>query len=108
MKKKKIEVFLKGQDVNCKGVYNLESNKLTILSGSIIRKKVSKGFKYNEKRQGQIAEYCEEKIRSYVLIKDAMFDTPSAAAKFSLGYEVNGPAYWKTNDNIKLKDYMIR
>ena len=106
MKKKTIEVYLNGQDVNCKGVYNFESKKLTILSGSLIRKKVSKGFKYNKKRQEQIAEYCEEKSRSYILIKDAIFETPSAAAKFSLGYEVNGPVYWKTDDKKKLKDHM--
>jgi hypothetical protein len=42
------------------------------------------------------------------LNKDVVFETPSAAAKFSLGYEVNGPVYWKTDDKEKLKDVMQR
>lgn len=101
---KTIKVNLKGANVNCIGKYNCETNKLTVLSGSIIRKKVSPNFKYNAKRILQIKEYCTEQKNSYLLIKDAVFDTPSAAAKFSLGYEVNGPVYWKTDDNIKLKE----
>lgn len=103
---KNIKVYLKGANVNCIGKYNCETKKLTILSGSIIRKKVSPNFKYNAKRLSQIKEYCTEQENSFTLIKDAIFATPSAAAKFSLGYEVNGPAYWRTEDNKNLKEYI--
>lgn len=102
--KKTINVNLKGENVNCKGKYNCETKKLTILAGSVIRKKVSPNFKYNAKRLSQIQDYCSEQGNSYILVKDAIFETPSAAAKFSLGYEVNGPVYWKTDENIKLKE----
>ncbi len=105
---KSIKVNLKGANVQCVGKYNRETNKLTILSGSVIRKKVSPNFKFNAKRQAQIKEYCSEQKDSYVLNKDVVFETPSAAAKFSLGYEVNGPVYWKTDDNEKLKDVLQR
>ena len=101
---KTIFVNLKGANVNCTGIYNCETKKLTILAGSVIRKKVSPNFKYNAKRLSQIKEYCSEQENSYTLVKDAIFETPSAAAKFSLGYEVNGPVYWKTDKNIKLKE----
>ena len=104
--KKTIKVYLKGKDVSCVGQYNSGNNTLTILAGSLIRKKVSPNFKYNRKRLSQIREYCKEQGDSYFLVKDAVFDTPSAAAKFSLGYEVNGPAYWRTDDNVNLKVIM--
>lgn len=104
--KKLIKVYLKGKNVNCVGLFNCETNKLTILAGSIIRKKVSPNFKYNHKRLSQIGEYCKDQGDSFILIKDASFETPSAAAKFSLGYEVNGPAYWKTETNDTIKECM--
>lgn len=101
---KEITVYLRGLDVNCIGKYDFTSNNLKILKGSVIRKKVSQQFKYNDKRLAQIKKSCEEKETSYVLNEDINFQTPTAAAKFSLGYEVNGPLYWKSDERIKLKE----
>ena len=106
MKTNNYSVLLKGKNVDCKGIFCKETNNLTILKGSIIRKKVSPNFKYNAKRLEQIREYCKEQDETYILIKDAVFNTPTAAAKFSLGYEVNGTIYWRTSDNIRLKDLL--
>ena len=105
MKSNKISVYLNGKDVKCIGWYDVNTHELTMLSGSYIRKKISSHFKYNEKRMAQISEYCHEEGNSFVLDKDVSFKTPTAAAKFSLGYEVNGPLYWQT-DKKKLKSFL--
>ena len=58
MKKFKISVLLKGKEAYCNGLYDLESNNLKVLAGSKIRKSWSPNFKYFNKRNTQIKEYC--------------------------------------------------
>ena len=103
---KKVSVFLSGANVQCIGKFDPKTNHLVISAGSKIRKNPSQAFKYAEKRIKQISEYCVEDKESYVLKVDVEFDTPTAAAKFSLGYEVNGLVFWRCSDKTKLKDYI--
>lgn len=106
MKKFSISVVINGLEAHCNGLYDIESNQLKVLSGSKVRKTWSPNFKYFAKRNAQIKEYCIEKDSNVILQKDVTFESPTAAAKFCMGYEVNGMLYWKTTDNVKLKDYL--
>ena len=106
MKEFSISVLLKGKEAYCNGLYDLESNNLKVLEGSKIRKSWSPNFKYFNKRNAQLKEYCIDNGQDLILQKDNVFDTPTAAAKFCMGYEVNGQIYWRTIDNVKLKDFL--
>ena len=104
MKKFTISVLLKGKEAYCNGLYDLESNNLKVLAGSKIRKSWSPNFKYFNKRNTQIKEYCIDNGTDLVLQKDLVFDTPTAAAKLCMGYEVHGQIYWRTTYNVKITD----
>ena len=106
--KNDVIVLLKGKNVDSKGIYSPTTNKLKLLCGSVIRKKVSQQFKYNAKRSSIINKICKENDETYILMEDFLFATPTAAAKFCLGYEVNGLLYWKTENNIKIKDIHLK
>lgn len=47
---------------------------------------------------------AEGKVKDWVTTEDLLFNSPSAAAGFVLGYAVSGPANWKRKDGKSLKD----
>ncbi len=47
---------------------------------------------------------AEKKVVDWTTTEDLLFSSPSTAADFILGYSVSGPAQWKTEAGISLKD----
>lgn len=101
-----IVVSLKGKEALCTGLYDIESNCLKVLKGSVIRKSWSPSFKYYHARNKRIKEYCIEDNNLLITKIDIVFETPTAAAKFCMGYEVNGFIYWRTSPHKTLKTYL--
>jgi len=105
---KQVIVIISGQFAKCIGSYDIESNKLTVKKGSVIRPSCSPNFKYYTKRLEQINSFCIEKDGNLIVKKDVTFDTPTAAAKFCIGYEVNGTLYWHLEDGRQLKSLLAK
>lgn len=74
------------------GVYR--DNKLRVLAGSKLCKEMASSFTLLERRERLLLENAEEGKDTYLLIRDIVFDTPSAAASFCLGTESNGWDVW--------------
>lgn len=101
---KQVYVILGGKNYKNKGVFFPENNKLKLLKGACVRKVCGSTYKFERIRQERISKCCHEGTDFFILDKDVVFDTPTAAAKFCTGNEVNGPSAWRTTDGIKIKD----
>lgn len=101
---KQVNVILGGKNYKNKGVYFPENNKLKLLKGACVRKVCGSAYKFERIRQERISKCCHEGTDFFILDKDVVFDTPTAAAKFCTGNEVNGPSAWRTTDGINIKD----
>ena len=79
-----------------------------VLSGSLIKglrenSSVSKRDAQQRQEAVQSNELTEPDGSNYRLLRDVPFSSPSAAARFVLGYSVSGPQYWKReSDGIPL------
>lgn len=101
-----INLIMKGKNVLAKGTFNVESKEFQLKKESLIKKNHTENFKYFLKRNSLIKKYCEECGESYRLNKDIYFNSPTGAAKFCLGYEVNGLICWRNAKGEKLKDIL--
>ena len=104
---KQINVILGGKNYKNKGIFFPENNSLKLLKGAYIRKVGGYRYKFENIRQERIRKYCHEETDFFVLDEDVIFGTPTAAAKFCTGNEVNGPSAWRTTDGIKIKDLKL-
>ena len=43
-------------------------------------------------------------VKNKITTEDILFSSPTAAAVFVLGYNISGPATWKTKDGQTLKE----
>ena len=105
---KQINVILGGKNYKNKGIFFPENNSLKLLKGACIRKTGGSTYKFENIRRERISKYCHEETDFFILDKDVVFDTPTAAAKFCAGNEVNCPSAWRTTDGIKIKDLKIK
>lgn len=98
-----------GTNRACKatGKYDSINNKFIILKDSVLSLEVSLTFRFSVShamRQNFIKLNCVKKTNGYVVIRDALCDSPSAAASFVLGRSANGWSEWKDKDNSTLKE----
>ena len=88
--------------IEAKGVFDIETGSLTVLSGSI----VSADVRHTNTFRG--ADTIEERRIKYVenrtVVVDVLFKSPSTAANFVTGGSTNGLTAWKTEDGKSLKD----
>lgn len=92
--------YIKKGGCNAKGFYGSEG--FTVLKDSIIAKKISKSFTWQEKRAKIISEYTSKKDDIIVMTSDKTFSSPSGAASFCLGHNANGWTEWKNEDGYTL------
>ncbi len=77
------------------------SEGFVVLKGATVNEKTSiktKGMK--ELR----VKLLKEKVNDLVTTEDILLTSPTAAAEFVLGYDISGPATWKTKDGRTLKE----
>jgi hypothetical protein len=92
--------FAKRGDANAKCRHTSEG--FVVLAGSVIRKDTTASCP-------DFAKAVREDNKAHidtngVLLKDILFKTPSGAASFVFGSQVNGTVEWKTEDGKTLKD----
>ena len=92
---------------DAKGLFDTETQNLTVLKGSKINPHHLDNLKpYARKtREYSIAENAERKGDELILIKDVSFNTPSGAALFCMGGSANGWKEWKDENGKELSNY---
>ncbi|MDQ6985204.1 MAG: DUF4357 domain-containing protein [Candidatus Dojkabacteria bacterium] len=94
-----------GKNTNARGIYSDEG--LTVLEGSVINKIPSESFikNWNRKREfeirGSISEHGKD---SYILTKNLLFSSPSAASGACLARSSNGWTDWKNKEGKTLDE----
>ena len=89
------------------GTYDSTENQFLILKDSILSLDVSSSYRYTAadyQRQKFIKLNCVKKSNGFVMKRDALCDSPSAAASFVLGRSANGWLEWKDESNRTLKE----
>lgn len=89
------------------GTYDSTGNHFLILKDSVLSLDVSSSYRYTAadyQRQKFIKLNCIKKTNGFVLKRDALCDSPSAAASFVLGRSANGWLEWKDDSNRTLKE----
>ncbi len=89
------------------GTYDSKGNQFLILKDSILSLEVSSSYRYTSSdylRQKFIKLNCVKKSNGFVMKRDALCDSPSAAASFVLGRFANGWLEWKDESNKTLKE----
>lgn len=89
-----------GITVKAKG--QLTRDGFVVFKGSYISAEDLKAIPETIKKQRLTAKIDKNRI----LQEDLLFTSPSYAAAFVIGSNVNGQTYWKTMDNIQLKDIL--
>ena len=93
----KINLYATGKKYDVKGCY--ERDSLTVLKGS----KLSLVTTFGNQRDEMVKNYCTKGDNFFILVKDIVFQTPTAAANFCTGGSVNGWDFWKNSSKVPLK-----
>ncbi len=88
------------QDIDATGVY--ENGKLRVFAKSLVRKEPTEAHINKAKRLKLLSENASDKGNFYELDKDILFTSPSAAANFCIGSNVNGWDAWKNKQDKTL------
>lgn len=96
---------------NCdaQGLFNPETIELTVLKGSKINPDHLQNLKKNKgqlaKRKEQMKQYAKKKGTDLVMQTDALFSSPSGAAKFCVGGSADGWESWIDKEGKPIKVY---
>ena len=95
------------RNANAKGVFNISTQSLTVLKGSTINPQHLDKLRpeAKQKRDSLIADYAEFRGEELVVVKDAVFKSPSGAAVFCVGGSSNGWIDWRDEKNNELNIY---
>lgn len=95
------------RNANAKGVFDISTQSLTVLKGSTINPQHLDKTKPDtkKKRDALIAEFAEHRGDELVVVKDAVFNSPSGAAVFCVGGSSNGWKDWRDENNNELDIY---
>ena len=95
------------RNANARGVFDISTQTLTVLKGSTINPRCVDKIKPATKatRDAHIAKYAERRGNELVVVRDAVFDSPSGAAVFCVGGSANGWKEWKDENNNMLDIY---
>lgn len=86
-----------GNMCEAKGRYDKTTRKFILLSGSRWSQEVTKTYKYSAAeimRRNYIKSHCKQLHGSIIQKNDILFDSPSLAASFVIGDNVNGLEEW--------------
>ena len=92
-----MKLYTKSRDGLYEAYANFENNVVTVLRGSRINTRNSKGYKPSEKIASIRRDSNIVDSQGY-LLKDVEFETLSTAATFVTGRTANGMIVWKTED----------
>ena len=95
------------RNANARGLFDISTQSLTVLKGSIINPRHLDKIKPDtkKKREALIAEFTELRGDELVVVKDAVFNSPSGAAVFCVGGSSNGWKDWRDEKNNELDIY---
>jgi Domain of unknown function (DUF4357) len=88
------------KSVDAKGFY--DENGFTVLAGSRVSKDVTDSFGSDQGRNQILQENCKDCGSYFMLEKNIIFKSPSAASTFCLGRKSNGWSDWKDDDGKTL------
>ena len=100
----KMYLSRKNGHVDAVAEYLDASGEMVVLRGSKISENIS-GGKFRSARSVENRR-SEDNVKDFVVIKDMLFKSPSAAANFVTGSSTNGLVAWKTIDGKTLKSYL--
>lgn len=95
------------RNANARGLFNLTTQALTVLKGSVVNPNNLPASKpaFVNTRNAQLEKYTNERDGTRVVLQDIEFTTPSGAAAFCIGGSSNGWLEWLDDNNIQLKKY---
>lgn len=95
------------RNADAKGIFDIATQTMIVLKGSKINPHHLDNIRLNikQKREALIAEFAERSGDELVLVKDATFYSPSAAAMFCVGGSSNGWREWRDENNNGLDIY---
>ena len=105
--KTKYDVFLRMKNAKADGVYDFDTQKLTVKEGAIFEEEISEGFRKHPYLKHRRELLDSEAVEDFRLIQDYEFNSPSAAAAIIVGRPM-GPQDWKTSEGITLKRLIER
>ena len=92
------------RNADAHGLFNIESQTLTVLKGSAVNPKHLTAT-VEKKRAGQLEDYTILQAGKRIVKKDVTFDSPSGAAVFCVGGSTNGWDTWKDEQGRMLNVY---
>lgn len=92
-----INLFASGKKYDVQGRY--DGTSLTVLKNS----RVSNVTTFGSQRDALIKKNCAKEGDVFILEKDLIFRSPTAAANFCTGRSVNGWDFWKDSSKRPLK-----
>ena len=93
------------KETSAKGVVTNEG--FVLLKGAKIKKEISKSLSSGVRKMRE-KYIAGGKVISEITTEDILFSSSSAAADFVLGSSVSGPATWKDEDGVSLKELESR
>ena len=105
--KTKYDVFLRMKNAKADGVYDFDTQKLTVKEGAIFEEEISESFRKHPYLKHRRELLDSEAVEDFRLIQDYEFNSPSAAAAIIVGRPM-GPQDWKTSEGITLKRLIER
>lgn len=96
-----------GKGTDARGIYENKDSFL-VLAGSKLRKGETGSFLGKERRDALLLKNAKEKDDHYLLVRSVVFETPSAAASFCLGFGGNGWNVWIDEETDKTLDEIVR
>jgi hypothetical protein len=100
----KTNVFLRMKNARAEGIYDSELNTIMVLKNAIFEKDIAEGFKTHSYLKLRHKLVQEKVLQDFVLTKDYLFDSPSAAAAVIGGRAASGPLEWKTKEGYNLNN----
>ena len=92
------------RNADAHGLFNIESQTLTVLKGSEVNPKHLTA-KIEKKRAGQLENFTILQAGKRIVMKDVVFDSPSGASVFCVGGSSNGWDTWKDEQGHMLNVY---
>ena len=96
-----MKLYLKRSYADAVAEYDLETGAFVVKKGS----RVSDDISYTEKFRGALAieKFRAQFVKNGIVVKDALFKSPSTAANFVTGRSTNGLTAWKDENGDYLR-----
>lgn len=83
-----------------------KNGKITVLKDSKIRNSIAKSNTFKLSNVANKYREDENYVKNNIVIKDIVFDSPTAAAQFVCGHSISGILSWRSENGKTLKEIL--